>query len=391
MAELSNHIELNRFTPRLTPDILLEANSSRAVIDTIDTYQEAKLLGLLIGVDGCADARNQAEDLTGTFNIATNPSIAASYSKDRFQYLFKHKGFAGHMTLGHYSGNLLAEYLFPKGCGAHGAKEQLDAKNIKESDVPVHDYVLNRVVSADPVVQTYHSAKEIAKLTKKPVLAAVQDHLQGIIIPTCLFLDGGESVVAPFDHQLFDDPKYLLENFYKNGKIPELDIDQLPLPLQEILVNNRQFMSNYKKDNPDFKNSQLVQNPELIVLSSSIVPPGLRYLGVCNKLNTTFNLSLPFVKEEKNIVGFKASDICDVFNQLHYPISHAATAAGSNDPFYNTGTLLLETSYLKYSKQLAYLLSMQEWMTPWFNRGGQILIGEVKSGRTKMIEKYLVV
>lgn len=361
-------------------DFLLNDNGSLEARNRVGEYKLAKITGQLTDVWFCGDARLMATIAFGTRNIRPIRTIAAAGDVDPFQYIANHQGSKQAVVLGHFDSTLQSGEGPLVGCGGLLERRKMDLTEEFAPDT-AHGYVKHNVDSPDVAFQTLKSAWRLTEFTDKPVLAGLWDHSTYQITPIGLFDRGkrvSESIIPLKD---------IVHNRTKEINIREmtvpLDIEELLNPeLSKLLENNREIGEQLARDEA-FRNSQKVQNPPLLMITTSVVPIPSRYPSMQSP-NVVFKVLLPFAKEQSE-QGFSLSteDLEFAISQSHYPISHTI-AAQPGRPFSDTKTILIETPDIRKSMDISAELRKRDWIRLWEEKGGKIIVAKVKSGITEV-------
>lgn len=149
--------------------------------------------------------------------------------------------------------------------------------------------------------------------------------------------------------------------------------------------------------NNDFRESQKTQNPQAVFLSTSPIPVASRFPGLLGIPNSAFVVRLSFSKQvtESEVDSIKGNNfkitrnyLANASAQIKYPLQEAIKHI-SEGAFSQTKTLIIETPDIVTSEQIAEHLSSLKLVKEWIEKkGGQIIVAEVKSGKTKNIYTY---
>lgn len=272
----------------------------------------------------------------------------------------------------------------PQGCGGLGLKAALNRGEDIDTSNGVAHFTDRYIWSADPLIQLLISASIIARLSGKPVIAYAQNHLDGSIQVAGTFLDGGieNKMAIPLDYML--PGRYNPQRIYENG-IPELSIDRVfdneyfGDYLKEKIAENVSLKERYGEK---LRGMQKVQNPDLIVLSSSARPFKIKYPLIGNRLGSKFQVSLPRERIDGRKIRIRKEDIWDAMNQLHYPISeHLKNHGKPNLPFNNDFNLYIEVEEWERGIELNNELREMPWIQDWLQfPEHKIIVGQVNDG-----------
>jgi hypothetical protein len=366
--------------PEITTEHLLNDNNSYRARERIGEYRLAKLAGNLTDVWFCGDARLMATTALGSRNIRPIRTIAAAGQVDPFKYIASHEGSKQAIVLGHFDSTMQSGDGPLIGCGGLLERKKMDLTENFARDT-AHGYVKHHVDSPDVVFQTLKSAWRLTEFTNKPILAGLWDHSAYQITPIGLFDRGkriSETIIPIKD--------------IVNNKVRDINIKDITEPLDlegllneelsMLLAHNVQIGEHLAFDEA-FRSSQKVQNPPLLMITTSVVPIPSRYPSL-ESPNTVFKILLPFAKENNKPGQFYLSDkdLEFVISQSHYPISHTIKA-GPGQAFSNTKTILIETPEMRKSLDIANALRKRPWIQNWEGQGGKIIIAKVKSGITQ--------
>jgi len=371
----------------ITPQTLIEDNKSLLATKRIEAWYAAKTEGGLTGVISCSDARVSVTTAFGTPNIVSIRTVAAGGLRDKedpMSWVFSHKGAGKFMVLEHFDGEQFRFGECPKGCGGLGEKEKMVGQ---EEDLSTCgevydaiDYVRRHVDHHDMVLQAMITASKLTRLTNAPVLAAAIDHRTYKVFPLAeLSGDNFRSSIRLADLIDYDPGK-----LYYMG-IPTLNLAWTPGPFHSLIMANQTVVSE-RANNRSFFESQRVQNPRAVVISTEIRPAGARYPKTFGEPNTGFMVRLPYIKEKDGIV-LSEQELCIAFAQAGYALSHAATAQQGGS-FYGTDTIIIETPSMELTQRIATKLQETQAYQDWKKSRGKQLIG-VQVNNAKTIEAVL--
>lgn len=362
-----------------TPESLLQDSESFQSIEAVGQWREAQERGTQTMTDACSDARVSVRHaLNGHNALVSITGIAASQPLIPYRFAATHPGVHNILTVGHLR------------CGGLAALAQLQNSNARPFG-GAYDYVSSQIKSPDVVVQTTRTARHLAYLSNRPTLAMVMEHETEQLYPVAFFTERGYSYQASFSMDDLADQN--LDRIYQGNFMPEFNEDWLPGDMQALMEKNRkQVKSNM--DNPGFIESQKVQNPHSILVSTSIIPASNRYTEVFGKPNTCFAIRLPLVKEPDNGFTIDPVQLRHVINQADYPISHSMEGHG---PFNRTRRLIIETPDISDSKRIADAFVSEPRVNEWIEKyNSHIIITQlqsakkaIKSGKTVAAEHYI--
>lgn len=396
----NHHIESN-FTPEfaVTPEMFFDDHHSEEAQENLQLIEEAKREGNRTAVDACSDARTAPKGLFKDLRtqLVTLRSIAVGIPAARMIHVLSHQGVKRFMELTHFDGRNISPGRTPGGCGGQGVKARLESNEIPAEALehPVVDFVGNNVNSSDIFWQGYQRARDICRkypdLRDKQFLVAAVDHITAQIYPMAVVGDGGRIVQAGIPIEDLHKPEVL----YETGFPQTIDLGRLPDEFAALIEDNMRKSAELNED-PSFQESQVTQNPHMVVISDSIIDPGLRYPGLLSGLNKAFKISVPIRKEVgtdgRQHVHIPPGAGRIVLAQLRYPVGEGLHATSPRDPFFNTGTLLFEARRLSEAKRLAHEALEDPVMQQWAEqrnegRVRQVFAARVVSGRTTTVDR----
>ena len=367
-----------KISPIITPETLKNDNDRKInneAHDRISDWDIHRYEGKHVVVATCGDARLEIPRDRFTERIHT---IASGGPKDPYADLFKSINSNAIVSLAHHDGDTVKPGEMPTGCGGLGLKAEIK-KSGKRGGNRTENFVDTGVHHEDALIQACATALDIAELTDKPVLAATQDHLTGLIHPLLAFWTEGSTtrISLPSSISIRDltDPiRYDHAELYKKG-IPSVDILSLPKVFQEYLQANQDEIKKLHNDFPNYRELQKIQNPRTAILTTDIRPTRLKYPTLFEELNSFFRLTIPRLKDvsgEDVSLSFEDEELERVFEQMQFPI----------DEFDKLQTIVVETSNLKSSKMIAEGLRAQPFMDKWNGRpGNNIIVVESRGGK----------
>lgn len=358
--------QLLQLPQELSLDYLLAENRSVRADELRGEWLNAKRNGTLTAAWICSDARAVVVDTLGS-SIAEVTSIAAADQPSRFEHVFKHSGVAQVISSGHFK------------CGGMHVKEVRNGQTLPIRR-PVESFIDSRIISPNTITQAYRAARRIAQISGKPVLAAITNHETREIFPIAEIWNGGANVRSNVDE------RSLLEGTvqYDENNVPILQDRQLSPNFAILMRRNKERVA-YLQRQGGFDKKQKVQNPGLILMTTSIIPAGLRYPSKYLP-NSIFSIKLGYKKSGNGNIDIDGYEKIEATQQLEYPIGNSLTAK-PNEAFSDTHTLLIETPDLKESESLAGELVGHLFVKQWLSQGSQILISEVHSGRIAKIRR----
>lgn len=373
---------IERDSIEITPDTLLDDNHSQQSLALTKEWREKRDGGDLIIEDPCGDAR----PITARpQDILRLPSIAASGSIEPFYSAYVGSQSKAIIEKPHYSKFLFVPGKIPMGCGGNGAKQTMmrDGKDSVEGDIG--NYVAENIPHADVIINSIFRAQNLAQITDKPILASAQDHITGEVKPLAWFQktprDTIEYDTAISLNWLFSD-NYDPAKIYENG-IPELDRNRLPDVFQQRLNEYDKYIEQLQEEFPDLEDTQRVQNPKTIVLSTNIKPLGIRYPRIFGLPGSAFETRFGRERTEGED-SLQEDSLREGLNQTHYPILHSVLNHGDDTKdFSKTIRVLIETSDLNLSLNLACELADKPWMQKWMDLPNhKIIVAQARGGET---------
>lgn len=381
---------------RLNNTDLLDDNHSQKARSFIEEHNDAKEHGELTIFLTCGDAKGAFAPFTDSVEIGESRSIGAVYPPEIYAFLLGHRGSGAIVVSSHFDGTTLATSPIPQGCGGLAAKLDVLERSVNPEG-GILRYVHQRIESPDAIIQAHISAARVAQLLRKlsidkPVIASTTDYISGRIYPLAVLESNGTLSSGIYD---LDNP----EKMYENG-IPEVEEEALPKKIRYLLERNKHVADELNRVFPGFAESQRVQNPHTVCITTTTRPLAIRYPGHFYAPNRGFSLSLPYTKTGDREIMIAREDFEEVANQAEYPISRSRNAR-PGESFHSTRNLLIETPYLAESRRIAHYLMQYPWMQEWMNMGDrQILVAQIKTadktrspellpGQTERIEVFI--
>ena len=365
----------------ITPVSLYEDAHSREALESNNKWEEARRDQKLTVFMGCSDAR-----LMIPFGDTISArSIATAGAKQPYDTLVESDMVRQVVILAHHDGDTVMPGMRPSGCGGLGAKA--DAEMAK-SERRIARFVKEHVQHPDVIIQAWISGLTIAERTGKPVLAATQDHITGIMYPLAAFINGGQEIKSGVSVRKLLEGQYNPAEIYANG-LPVLNENSLQPDLRNILVENKIQVAEVNQKYPNLRHMAKVQRPRMVVFSTGIRSMKLRYPKTSEIPGTIFKLHVP-----RQVIGgttYIPSDVLESsLDQAEYPIHYAAKNYGKpSEPFSTTDRFLIETNDIELSKHLAYRLLQEEWMREWAGLPDHhIIVAQIADGIPNIIEYY---
>lgn len=365
---------------QITPETLMVDNNSDEAQRKNDRWEDNRRRRLLTIVKLCGDARGEIPE-DDTVSV---PFIAAGGSNEPFIALFNHRSIRSAVILGHGDDDTFIPGKIPDGCGGLGAKA-----NGVSGEEGVARYVKEEITHDNVVPQVWEKALNAAEKTDKPVLAAVQGHLTGIIYPVAAFLDHGETIITAISPRYMFQRDYNTAEIYKDG-IPTIDRNKLPDELVQFLNQTDSHQASMHSKYSDYRRWQKVQNPRTVSISTAIRSLRTRYPEAFQLPGSAFQLRVPRTRMEGSPV-INERDLGNVLDQAEYPIAHSVANHGTaNTPFSAVERVLIETGDIKLSEWAAEQILSRKWMQEWLHidSSHHLLIGETTAGVTDQIYRY---
>ncbi len=372
--------------PEITANYLLSENRRPEALTRMHEYMEAKANGQLTDGVFCSDARLLGTLALGTYKIRPTRDIAVAGRINPFKYIATHDGSKQIVVAGHYDSTTQKADQPVDGCGGLMALAKMNLMENFAGDT-AQGYVKKYVKSPNVTFQTMMSSAKLTQYTDKPVLAVLWDHITYQITPIALFDRANKRYKGIISQEeLFKAPEK-----FKNINIMDI-IEPLNLSgliseeLTQLLKNNEQLVEKVT-ENQVFMSSQKIQDPPLVMVTTSVVPFTARYPSLAMP-NMVFKVLLPFIKEGGGSgVSIEPEYTEFAISQAHYPISHAVTAE-SGQAFFDTNKILIETPDIRTSLQIAEEFKKRPWFNEWEEKkNGKIIIAGVKSGVTEEINE----
>lgn len=379
---------------QLTPESLLRDNRSPLARLNIREWQQAKEAkdGRLTLVVLCSDARLSSVLLFNDGKIASVSSIAANGETKPFKYLLNHAAIGKVVVIGHYDGEIASEQSRIEGCGGVGARARLTGEDKARGDDLVK--YISKIESTDILQQTLKIVEKIARLTDKPIFGVAVNHLSFEAHPLV------QAIIEKRTRKIIYNPELNKPASQRKEIIPLITEDQLDPIFKKLLEENRTVVQRLNSDS-QFSESQKIQNPKAVFLSTLPLPLAIRYPETFGNPNTGFVVRLPFNKNqvERDMTDLGQGSITitkkflrEVIAQIKYPIDLAIKATKKGEPFFDTRTLIIETPSLDLSLEIAQrLISGQQFIKDWIIKcGGKIMIAKIdsKTKATSQIQNF---
>ena len=369
----------------ITPDFLKSDNSLPKAQRNFTEWRRAKEArnGQITLFIVCGDSRIVTADIAGDNKIVSISSIAESGNLEPFSNLLQHPMVGQIVVLGHFD----HEKIDPnkgevKGCGGRDAKAKIQEEALTIENAELHDYITEKV-SSHFLTNIRKTVEQAGKLSGKPTLGVMVDHLTDAAFPMIELITGQEVMYPEQDLKRFpwkkiDDVQQFIDDY--GDYFPQLKVnDLLPVFRQFIEKNRKKARARLKKD-PGFIDRQRTQNPSTVVISTCPIPVALRYPEAFGHPNEAFVIRKAFGKEE---IEIRPTDIdfMSIVGQLYYPLQQA--------DFSRTTNILIETPDLEMSAQIAARLLKIPFVQDWVNRRqGKIMIAKLEHHETTEIRNY---
>lgn len=342
-------------------------------------WEKNKADGNLWLVVACGDARIM---IPMPERIESLRSIAIG--GERVNEILKNDGIQLSIAISHIDGDTIIPGKMPTGCGGHAEKINSLRERREEKPKGLHHYVEARV-HPDPTIQAFRTARDIRDKSGKPALAVIQDHRTGEIYPLAAFL--ADHQVTPRELNEIES-EYDEARIYEKG-IPKLKDTVIPEVFAEFLSASRDQYRKMLNQHPQLKETQRIQNPRMIVVSTKLPSLRIRYPKIADTLGIAFKLHLPRYKEAGKTL-FRPESVEELVNQIQYPIERAIKNCNQPDqPFSQTDRILIETSDINASNFFAARLVREDWMKEWLSLPDhQLIVIQNLRGVSNIIEKY---
>lgn len=370
---------------QVNPNSLITDNASKIARNHLQEWRNAKEKenGLITLFVVCGDSRIVTADISGDNKIVSISSIAESGDLKPFANLLQHPMVGQIVVLGHFD----HEKINPakksiSGCGGRDAKARIEEGTLTIENAELHHYITERV-SPHFLRNIRKTVEQAGKLSGKPTLGVMVDHLTDAAFPMIELINGKEVMYPEQDLKRFpwrkiDEVQKFIDDY--GDYFPQLKIDDLlPVFRQFIEKNRKKAKARLKKD-PEFIGRQRIQNPSTVVISTCPIPVALRYPEAFGHPNEAFVIRKAFDKKEAEIRPTDI-DFLSIVGQLYYPLKQA--------DFSRTNNILIETPNLEMSAQIAARLLKIPFVQDWVNkRQGKIMIAKLEHHETKEIQYF---
>ncbi|MBI2049355.1 hypothetical protein HYT32_00365 [Candidatus Roizmanbacteria bacterium] len=387
MVEQITYEFIPKNEPMISPKSLLEDNRSEEATRLRQAWDEIRREGKITLYFTCGDARILTPSPEGSIAIRT---IAGGGLKDPYINLVNNRGVEKIVVLDHHDGDTVKPGQKPTGCGGLAAKEISNGHKGNETEEGIAEYIDHEVKHPDVIIQALLTAEEIALHTKKPVMAATQDHLTKIIYPLAIFLEGGLHKLTSIHLNDIAGDLYDPSRLYADG-VPVLPDNLIPPNFRKLIEANREEAALLIERYPDLRQEQKVQNPEMVVMSTDVRSMRVRYPNTSRRPGSLFKLNIPRKKEGPHM-KINQKDLVRTLNQAQYPIEHTVANFGDpTKPFSKTYTVFIETGDMELSRNLSKEIVKKPWMQEWIELPDrQIIVASTQAGVTKAVEIFQV-
>lgn len=380
----------------LNPEKIFEDSRSKPAEIARQKYSIDEANKNVTVAEFCGDSRNGKVFFGPNISTKEVRSIGISVPRNRIASVVNAESVGRMAIIGHHDGETVKEGCCPGGCGALHEKGKMSSGEIKQIPEQVsglYDQVERYVLYPDVLAQTFNKADHMSTFTAKPIMSATVDHRSGEIFP-----------IAFFNHGFFVDG--LLSNYeemrsrvaktgkiinYENGEIPRMSLEQIPAEFRDLIIENKKQVAFLREFVPGFSESQRVQNPHTLFISSAAIPPEVCMPGIfdANQANQFFKL---FIPRNSNLIEkrYVPELITPVLEQGHYPLLHAIQHHGfSTAAFSRLKNIWVNTSNINASRNVAQFFLEQPVVKDFLRVKGssaQVLASEVKDGKIQSID-----
>lgn len=354
----------------ITPQQMLQDNHSEAAGQNMQQIIELREKGELMVIHGCSDARIVLPN-----NVYQVRTIAGTGPRSPWTRILNYEKARGVIILDHFD------------CGGIKAHAQLP-ENIEDEDTAL-GFVKDHVWSDDPVVQSILTGSWTASRTQKPVMSAVQNHLDGVVYAQAVYRNGDQTEHKTIPTYKLMPNRYVQEEIY-GSEVPQLRGSLIPPSFAFVLAEIRDRVESLRSVSPDFAEQQAVQDPQVVAVTTNIKPLSARFPALFNEPNTVFQVSLKRQSLEDE-GALETRDVREAFRQVHYPLSYAIEnnhqSQPGRAPFASTRVLYLETGDMRDSIRLAKQARRRPVVQQWLELPGRtIIVAEAIAGKVTEIE-----
>ncbi len=349
---------------KITPEALLTDNRSPLAKEILAEAETAKKAGSRTLVRVCSDARVSMSYFLGRRDLIAFSSIAGAGEIPA--HALRHNGVKRVITGTH----------IPV-CGGQNAV----AKGLSGVEEHAKSYLERNVSTGEAYLLAYERGELLAAETEKPTLAVVVNHETGQIMPIAYWTEKGRLSRSAIPQAYLRPDKFDRAALSEDDSIPTLEIEELPKELAELVLDNQKFLDGIASRSVAFTESQKVQDPHTIVVSTVAIPSALRYPHIFGRPNSGFSIHAEYFKGENGVTGFNEEQIQDVIGHVWYPIASQKGGHG----FTRLSSVLIEAPDLLMAQRLASNLQKQDWFAEW---QGKVYCAQVSSGVTDMVEEF---
>lgn len=372
-------------TTEITPDFLRSDNRLPKARHNFTEWRRAKEArnGQITLFVVCGDSRIVTADISGDNKIVSISSIAESGDLEPFANLLQHPMVGQIIVLGHFDHEKInPEKGEVRGCGGRDARAKIQEGSLAIENTQLSDYITERV-SSHFLTNIRKTVEQAGKLSGKPTLGVMVDHLTNTAFPMIELINGKEVMYPEQNLEKFlwrkiNDIQEFINDY--GNYFPQLKIDDLLPVFGKFIEKNRKKARKRLKKDPGFIERQRVQNPSTVVISTCPIPVALRYPEAFGHPNEAFVIRKAFGKEEGEITESDI-DFMSIVGQLYYPLKQAN--------FSRTSNILIETPDLEMSAQIGNRLLKIPFVKDWVDRRkGKIIIARLEHHETKEIRYF---
>lgn len=382
---------------RITPDDFVADGNSLAAREFAQSWREALIEGDLAALFACSDAR-VVYNPKNTIGFRSISATVPNELHGRGNVLSREFGTRLAVVMTHYSDSL--PRFRARGCGGADEKAAMRSGGIEGIDVEREGaarFVNRHVIHEDPLITASYSTIKIAEQSGLPVLGTAQDHTTGKLVvlnaamPTSR---GGIEIISTFSLSELIEGQYNEQEIYANG-IPALEEDRIPDEFSPFLIRHQTYVDDLKRRHPNFHETQLVQNPDIVLLTSVIRPSRGRLPRTSGaSANRVFAITVARNPDDRSR-DVDDKSMQNASDELAYPLGKALQSGGDASlPFsslHGKGTVILETRSLDRSRRLAAELSRKPWFEEWASvPENQIMVAQTTQGLVDHAELYPV-
>lgn len=357
---LSRSFFLEKMRPEYLTDIetaLWDSNDNKRTQHQIKVWQNIRDHDGIILVICCSDAR-----LVLPKNALIIRGISAAGDRYPWQAAFDNKKVNGLLLLVHQP------------CGGSDTLVEIEEGRMEVVEGKATSFVKDYLSHGDPVRHSVDLATRAAVSTHKQVLGVVQLHQDG-----SLYVQGAYNNSDPAKYESL--PSFALMSkrvdIYAEG-MPKLEDKYVPPifrpTLSEMANNALRLQSKYT----DFWGRQAVQNPEFVVITSSLKPLSLTHPSLFGDPGVAFQVSLWRQMFEEVGRHKKIKGVQEALRQADYALSecvkHNQEEYRGNQrlAFKDTRILYAETGSMDDSRKIAQ--EAKEMYKEWLALPGRMII-----------------